>query len=58
MFWLLTPKSGVPKLNSTPFFRNAAGVVYITKFYHYLAKTSFKAFSLTTTQTLAQHFLK
>jgi hypothetical protein len=32
-----TPKSGVPKLYSTPFFRNAAGVVYITKFYHYLA---------------------
>jgi hypothetical protein len=32
-----TPKSGVPKLYSTPFFRDAAGVVYITKFYHYLA---------------------
>jgi hypothetical protein len=32
-----TPKSGVPKLYSTPFFCDAAGVVYITKFYHYLA---------------------
>jgi hypothetical protein len=32
----VTPKSGVPKLYSTPFFCDAAGVVYITKFYHYL----------------------
>jgi hypothetical protein len=37
MFWYNTPKSGVPKLYSTPFFCNAVGAVYITKFYHYLA---------------------
>jgi hypothetical protein len=39
-----TPKSGVPKLYSTPFFRDAAGVVYITKFYHYLAKHHLRLF--------------
>jgi hypothetical protein len=52
-----TPKSGVPKLYSTPFFRDAAGVVYY-KVLSLFSKTSFKAFSSTTTQTLAQHFLK
>jgi hypothetical protein len=39
-----TPKSGVPKLYSTPFFCNAAGVVCITKFYHYLAKHHLRLF--------------
>jgi hypothetical protein len=32
-----TPKSHIPKLYSSPFFCDAAGVVYITNFYHYLA---------------------
>jgi hypothetical protein len=32
-----TQKSGVPKLYSTPFFCDATGVVYSTKFYPYLA---------------------
>jgi hypothetical protein len=34
---LVLQKSEVPKLYSTPLFRDAAGVVYIKKFYHYLA---------------------
>jgi hypothetical protein len=44
LYVLVNPKSHLPKLGSAPFFRNVAGVVYITNLdlylaYHYITET-------------------